>query len=217
MKFGGKADNLLKLAEDFSVPEFFVIAPDEPLENIFKRFDELGAVKVAVRSSALNEDGNNAAWAGQLETVLNVERSGLIEAIEHCRQSASSERAQAYAKAHAAESGGVAVIVQRMLHSRVSGVAFSKHPVTGEQKVVVEAVQGLGERLVGGQVTPDTYIENGEQHLAGETPILTDNELAEVRELTKRVEAFFGYPVDIEWAYEKNVLYLLQARPITTV
>ena len=149
--------------------------------------------------------------------MLNVERDGLIEAIEYCRRSADSERARAYAKSHAAESGGVAVIVQKMLDSRVSGVAFSKHPVTGAQKVVVEAVKGLGEQLVSGQVTPDTYIEDGEQHLSGDVPILTDNELAEVRELTKRVEGFFGHPIDIEWAYEKNVLYLLQARPITTV
>lgn len=217
MTRGGKADNLLKLTKDFAVPEFFVVASDEPLENVLERFDELGAVKVAVRSSALNEDGNNAAWAGQLETVLNVERVGLIEAISICRRSADSERAQAYAKAHKAESGGVAVIVQRMLDSRVSGVAFSKHPVTGEGTVVVEAVRGLGEQLVGGQVTPDTYIEDGEQHLTGQTSILTDNELAEIIQLTKRAEVVFGYPIDIEWAYEKNVLYLLQARPITTV
>ncbi len=217
MTFGGKADNLLKLSKDFRVPEFFIVAPEDALVAVLDRFDELGAEKVAVRSSAVNEDGRDAAWAGQLETVLDVEREGLIEAIEHCRESANSQRAQAYAKARATESGNVAVIIQKMLESRVSGVVFSRHPVTGEEKIVVEAVRGLGEQLVSGSVTPDTYIEGGEKYISGSTPILNEDELSEVFQLTKQVEQFFEYPVDIEWAYEDKQLYLLQARPITTV
>lgn len=215
--FGGKAGNLLKLKEEFRVPEFFVITPGESLDEVLEKFDKLGAGRVAVRSSAVNEDSRDAAWAGQLETVLNVDRNGLLEAIKACRESASSERAKAYAASHGIESGGVAVMVQKMIESRVSGVAFSKHPVTGESKVVVEAVQGLGEQLVSGQVTPDTYIEGGEQYIAGSGAILSDKELVEIIELTKKVESFLGYPVDIEWAFEGDALYLLQARPITTV
>lgn len=215
--FGGKADNLLKLANEFRVPEFFVIVSDDKLDHVFEKFDALGAEKVAVRSSAVNEDSKDAAWAGQLETVLNVERSGLLEAIQRCRESAHSERAKAYGEERGVESGGVAVIVQKMLQSRVSGVAFSKHPVTGEDKVVVEAVQGLGELLVGGTVTPDTYIEGGERYLSSSAAILNDKELEEVVLLTKRVELFLSYLVDIEWAYEDGSLYLLQARPITTI
>ncbi len=217
MTLGGKADNLLKLSKEFAVPEFFVVLPDEKLDNVLKKFEKLGAGQVAVRSSAVNEDSRDAAWAGQLETVLNVERNGLKEAIQTCRESANSERARAYAATHGIESGGVAVMVQKMIESRVSGVAFSKHPVTGESKVVVEAVRGLGERLVSGQVTPDTYIEDGERHIANNESIVTNKELAEIIELTKKVESFLGYPVDIEWAYEGDALYLLQARPITTV
>ena len=83
--------------------------------------------------------------------------------------------------------------------------------------MVVEAVRGLGEKLVGGLVTPDTYIESGERYLSRDVPILSDDELAEVILLTKRVAEFLGYAVDIEWAYEQDELYLLQARPITTV
>ncbi len=216
MALGGKADNLLKLSGDFRVPEFFVIAPNDELGDMFDRFDALGSERVAVRSSALNEDGKEAAWAGQLETYLNIERAGLIEAVKKCRASSSSERAKAYAEERGATSGGVAVIVQKMLQPRASGVAFSKHPVTGEQKAVVEAVRGLGEQLVGGLVTPDTYIEGGEQHLSGERAILNDDNLSEVVTLTKKVESFLGYPVDIEWVFEGDELYLLQARPITT-
>lgn len=214
---GGKAGNLLKLKKHFRVPEFFVITPDEKLDDVSEKFDKLGAKRVAVRSSAVNEDSKDAAWAGQLETVLNVERNGLLEAIQTCRESASSERAKAYAATHGVQSGGVAVIVQKMVESRVSGVAFSKHPVTGGARVVIEAVRGLGEQLVSGQVTPDTYIEGREQHLVGNEAILAEQELAEIVELTKKVENFFNYPVDIEWAYEGDMLYLLQARPITTV
>jgi len=217
MRLGGKAENLIKLRQELLVPEFFVIAPDDDLHDVLHKFDKLGAERVAVRSSAMNEDSKDAAWAGQLETFLNVERSGLLEAVERCRASAHSERVKAYAVAHQLESGGVAVIVQEMVQSRVSGVAFSKHPVSGEEKVVVEAVRGFGEQLVGGEVTPDTYIECGERYLSGVAQILSDEELAEVMALTKQVQAFFGYPVDIEWAYEGKKLYLLQARPITTV
>ena len=115
------------------------------------------------------------------------------------------------------ESGAVAVIVQKMVQPVASGVAFSKHPVTGEEKVVVEAVRGIGEQLVGGFVTPDTYVEGGEQFLSGSEAILRPNELQSVIDLTRRAETFLGYPVDIEWAYESEKLYLLQARPITTV
>lgn len=214
---GGKAGNLLKLQDEFRVPEFFVITTDEKLDDVFDKFDKLSAERVAVRSSAVNEDSKDAAWAGQLETALNVERDRLLEAIQTCRESASSERAKAYAVTHDVESGGVAVMVQKMVQSRVSGVAFSKHPVTGESKVVVEAVQGLGEQLVSGQVTPDTYIEGGEQYITGSGAIVSDKELVEIIELTKKVENFLGYPVDIEWAFEGDALYLLQARPITTV
>lgn len=214
---GGKASNLLKLSKEFLIPEFFVILPDDALENVLERFDSLGAEKVAVRSSAVNEDSKDAAWAGQLETVLDVERDALLEAVERCRSSTRSERAQAYALAKNLGSGDVAVIIQKMLRPETSGVSFSKHPVSGEEKVVVEAVRGIGEQLVGGFVTPDTYVENGEQFLSGPVAILRTGELQEVVALTRRVEKFFGYPVDIEWAYERKKLYLLQARPITTV
>ena len=214
---GSKAENLIRLSAVFRVPDFFVISPDELLTGIREKYDELGAERVAVRSSAINEDGVTAAWAGQLETKLNVTRENLIDAVKSCRRSAASEHAQAYARAHDMPAGDVAVIVQKMLNSRVSGVAFSSHPVTGSDEVVIEAVVGLGEQLVSGQVTPDMYCETGECHLAGDEPILSDDERAEVVALCKAVAMQLGYPVDIEWSYEGTDLYLLQARPITTL
>lgn len=225
MPVGGKARALAELARlGHEVPGAFVVLPSETLmpEVMLGAFDELDARNVAVRSSAINEDGDNAAWAGQLETKLNVERDGLIDAIEFCQNSAKSARAQAYAKAHEQQSGGVAVIVQRMLDSAISGVAFSKHPVTGQEAIVIEAVYGLGEQLVSGLVTPDTYVITepfviSEQHLAGGEPILNTKKLEEVTTLTRTIAEQFGHPVDVEWAYEGDVLYVLQARPVTTL
>lgn len=222
---GGKARSLATLINlGHIVPDGFVVLPDTELDDAELRdaFDELGAQRVAVRSSAINEDGENAAWAGQLETKLNVARDRLIDAIVACRESAKSARAQAYASAHGQESGGVAVIVQRMLASDISGVAFSKHPVTGHDAVVIEAVNGQGEQLVSGLVTPDTYVIDRshmttEQYLSGDQPILAVPQLEEVTQLTRSIAEQFGYPVDVEWAYEADVLYALQARPITTL
>lgn len=216
MTFGGKADALLWLQKDFLVPAFFVVTPEDDLGDVLEKFDTLGAEKVAVRSSGMQEDGQKTSWAGQLETYLGVGRDGVVEAVQKCRASAGSRRAQSYAKTHGSV-GGVAVIVQVMLQPAESGVAFSRHPVTGTEQVVVEAVKGLGKQLVNGSVTPDTYVENGDVHLSGKTPVLTGEQQREVTTLCKKVAQFLGYDADIEWAYEEDTLYLLQARPITTV
>lgn len=224
MPVGGKARSLVKLKlAGQRVPDGFVILPKRELDKteLFRAFDSLASERVAVRSSAVNEDGENTAWAGQLETKLNVGRDGLIDAIKACRESAKSARARAYAAAHSQESGEVAVIVQRMLNSDISGVAFSKHPVSGQDAVVIEAVKGQGEQLVSGLVTPDTYVIDQsdttvEQHLSGDLLILTSRQLEETAQLTRSIAEQFGYPVDVEWAYEDDILYVLQARPITT-
>lgn len=223
-KAGGKASSLAKLMQlGHMVPGGFVLLPGEVMDrrDLLASVDTLDSERFAVRSSAVNEDGKHAAWAGQLETKLNVERDGLIETIKLCRKSAESARAQAYAKARGEESGDVAVIVQRMLDSAVSGVAFSEHPVTGQDATVIEAVYGFGEQLVSGLVTPDTYVITepfviSEQHLAGDEPILNTKQLEEVTMLTRTIAEQFGFPVDIEWSYEQDTLYVLQARPITT-
>lgn len=210
---------LMELAAAFPIPDGFVITPDELLDEreILVWFSRLQASHVAVRSSALNEDSSDAAWAGQLDTFLHVTKDELLEKIARCRASAASPRALAYAASRNTESGEVAVIVHRMLDSRVSGVAFSHHPVTAEAQVVIEAVRGYGDMLVSGEVTPDTYIGNKIQNLAADEPVLQPNELKQVIELTLEVEKRLGHPVDVEWAFEGDTLYLLQARPITTV
>jgi len=229
---GGKAASLARLIQaGFRVPQGFVITTGSEMKmnskleaQILDQFDKMEAEKVAVRSSAVAEDGKNDAWAGQFDTFLNIKRHDLIKTIKKCWGSAGSERAKAYAKNKGIKSGAVAVIVQEMVPSEVAGVAFSVHPVTqNEQDVVIEAVRGLGEKLVSGTATPDTYVINKESldietdRAASNQPILNKTELTEITRQIVKIEELYGLPVDVEWAFAKNMLYILQSRPITTL
>jgi phosphoenolpyruvate synthase/pyruvate phosphate dikinase len=251
---GGKAAALGRLIKaTFRVPDGFVVSSQSfdtmttGLEKcILQAFDELQTEYVAVRSSAVNEDGHDAAWAGQLDTFLNVTRADLIARIKACWHSAGSERAQAYARQKNLEIGPVAVLVQAMIQSDVSGVAFSVHPVTQDaDNIVIEAGLGLGEAIVAGEITPDTYITNKSTHTivqkyissqtkllaqskagktvwhktghAGQEQKLTDKQIGELSGIIARLEVYFGYPIDAEWSLKNDVFYVLQARPITTL
>ncbi len=218
---GGKAINLMKLAEKFRVPIGFVISADDnsTYDDVLRHFDQLGVEKVAVRSSAVHEDGKDSSWAGQFDTYLNVDKDNVLEKIRACRSSSTTTRARAYATISHSDSGGVAVIVQAMLDPRASGVAFSHHPVTKNHVTVIEAVAGLGEKLVSGEVIPDTYIcsDPVEKLPSDSNCVLSDDEIKKVGALTQSIKELFDYPVDVEWAFERDVLYVLQARPITTL
>lgn len=251
---GGKASALgVMLRAGFRVPGGFVLSSGafrnmNPLiENmLLNAFDKLDSRFVAVRSSAINEDGKDAAWAGQLDTFLNCQREELIQKIKDCWESVGSERAESYAAQKGMERTQVAVIVQEMVDSEVSGVAFSAHPVTGNTaQVVIEAGLGLGEAVVSGHITPDTYIANKEdgrlleRYIAaqrsmlvrsadekntwrdtgpkGDAQKLTGEQIVDICRLSRELEILFKYPVDVEWAIKKNMLYILQCRPITTL
>jgi pyruvate,water dikinase len=116
---------------------------------------------VAVRSSATAEDSKIASWAGELETYLNVGEKGLLKHVQMCWSSLFTPRAIFYRfekKLHQ-QKVSVAVVVQKMIQSEVSGIAFTVHPVTKDyNQMVLEAGFGLGEAIVGGLVTPDTYV-----------------------------------------------------------
>jgi pyruvate,water dikinase len=250
---GGKASALGKLiSAGFDIPEGFVLATtaqtftSELRSEVLHWFNELTADFVAVRSSAIAEDGTNAAWAGQLDTFLNTSHSDLLKNIERCWRSSQSARAKSYAAQREVESGAVAVIVQKMIQGEVSGVAFSAHPITqNDQQIVIEAGLGLGEAIVSGQITPDTYVVQKspqtllEKHISAQTKRLVKNALGETNwqplenegksqklsdaniialsNLVEKIENYFGYPVDIEWALYSGKLYVLQSRPITTL
>lgn len=222
---GGKASSLATLLRaGFKVPAGFVVYPEAKLDDIEDWFDKLGATSVAVRSSALAEDGQKDAWAGQFDTYLNVTKKDLNAKIKACRDSAKNDRAKAYAKEKGLTSGGVSVIVQAMVPAEISGVAFSAHPVTqNKDQLVIEAVHGLADALVSGEVTPDTYVINKsdtriiEQHLSGQKPILPQQQLTKLAKKVSEIEKLYGFAVDVEWSIAAGQLYILQARPITTL
>ncbi|TSC94775.1 MAG: Uncharacterized protein CEN87_309 [Parcubacteria group bacterium Licking1014_1] len=130
-------------------------------KEILKEFDKLGAKYVAVRSSATAEDSKIDAWAGQLESYLYVEKKGLLKAVQKCWASLYTPRALFYRieRNMRRKQVSVAVVIQKMANSNVSGVCFTVHPVTKDKdQMIIEACWGLGEALVQGIITPDSYV-----------------------------------------------------------
>ncbi|MDB5661535.1 MAG: phosphoenolpyruvate synthase [Cypionkella sp.] len=230
---GGKARSLSRLAElGFAPPDFFVIpaagfshGPDAPIPDpgleaeLYRALQRLGPGPYAVRSSGQAEDGAAHSHAGQFDTVLNVASKDVMTAAAQVWRSGFSETVETY---RAVKSGGTAaapaVIVQRMIDARVAGVAFSADPVSGLRgRCVISAIAGLGERLVSGEEDGQSWVVTDQTITGGNTaPLLTDTELHAIADLTRRVEAAFGAPQDIEWAMDSQGLHILQARPITT-
>lgn len=227
---GGKAYGLSRLcAMNLSVPPAFVIrdasAGDFPAE-LEARYLALGSPRVAVRSSAVGEDGAEASFAGQYDTVLNVEGvDALRNAITACVQSVANERAQHYVQTQTAgESATMNVVVQTMVDARAAGVVFTADPVSARRDLlVIDAVEGLGEALVSGEATPDHYgvHAGGEivrRQLTGDSPILSDAQIRLIAEQAREAAQKEGQALDLEWAIDRDgTLYWLQARPITTL
>ena len=204
---------------------------------------------VAVRSSATAEDLPNASFAGQQETFLNVNGdSHLLLKVKECWASLFTERAIYYRHQQGFDHKkiGLAAVVQRMVQSDKSGVAFSIDPVTNDKsKIVIEAIFGLGEFIVQGRVTPDhyevdknsfvilkkevkqqkeKYVKNGIMNKVlrikskeGLLQKLTDEEILQVALLVKDIEKHYFFPQDLEWAIEKKKVFIVQSRPITTI
>lgn len=175
----------------------------------------------AVRSSATSEDLPDASFAGQYETVLSVSgRESIEAALKQCWASAFASHVDRYRSLRADGETAMAVLVQRMVSADAAGVAFSANPVTGSRdEVVVNSVRGLGDRLVSGRASPDEWVvADGQARCERNPEQAIDAELAiAIADLTRRVEAHYGTPQDIEWAVDASGLHLLQARPITTL
>ena len=191
----------------------------------------LGASRYAVRSSSPEEDLSGASFAGLYETILGVDAGSLEDAVRRCFGSCLNPRVLAYKREKGFEDFDpkIAVIVQELVDSEVAGVAFSLNPLTNDfDEVLINASWGLGEALVQGEITPDATVVdavNGEiveQRLGdkgGDRPdeaCLDRGRVAEIKDTVKGVEALYGEPVDVEWAYAADGLKVLQARPITT-
>ncbi|MFA7286580.1 MAG: PEP/pyruvate-binding domain-containing protein [Patescibacteria group bacterium] len=223
--------------------------PEDIVKEIEKEFSKLGAEFVAVRSSATAEDSAEAAWAGQLDTFLNTTKDTLLENVRRCWASLFTPRAIFYRieKGLLTAKISVAVVIQKMVQSEVSGVAFSVHPVTEDRnQMIIEAGFGLGEAIVSGQITPDSYVitkipfaisdkniyfqkqllrkakgVGNEWHelneKAGSKPALSDKQALRLAKIVVGIEEHYGVPCDIEWAFEADQFFITQSRPITTL
>jgi phosphoenolpyruvate synthase/pyruvate phosphate dikinase len=230
--FGAKAANLGRLASaGFPVPPGFVVTPAaeghlrDASPQMLESAAALGACRFAVRSSGTAEDLEDASFAGQYETFLNVCPEGLPEAVARVFASASAPRVSAYKEDRAEVTGEdehppMAVLVQVMVEADSAGVAFTADPVTGRRdEVVITAVRGLGEKLVSGEAVGDEWVARGEDATPRRESkgAITRRLALEVAGLARRVEAHFGCPQDVEWAISGGALYLLQARPMTAL
>jgi pyruvate,water dikinase len=224
-----------------------IVAAAEPPAEIAEAYAALGDdPPVAVRSSACAEDSETASYAGQQETYLHVRGAGqVLDRVRDCWASFFSERAIFYRQTKGSlDDLGMAVVVQRMVRADVAGVLFTCDPVRGRSdRMVVEAVLGLGEAAVSGHVTPDHYIlkrdgtirkaqvaqqpfaivpveaggvEERELGSEGGEQKLAEEQLRELARLGADLEERLGRPQDIEWAVEGGEIYVLQARPVTT-
>ena len=240
--------------------------PKDLAKIFLSEFKKLKTKFIAVRSSATAEDSAVASWAGELETYLNTTEKNLLENIKKCWSSLFTQRALFYAfekqvftkkhqqKIRAGTSKmkdsypvSVAVVVQKMVQSEISGVCFTAHPVTEDKnQMVIEAGYGLGEAIVSGQITPDTYVVDKRDFSIADInfseqsrmivkkksegvewkPVaknkknqqkLTGKQIIELAKLCVRLEKHYKHPQDIEWALEKGKLYITQSRPITTL
>lgn len=212
---GGKAFGLARLAmSGCCVPDFFVITADtnfddERFSSDLNRFaKKLNCELFSVRSSGVNEDAREKSYAGQFLTRLNVKQSDLLQAVRCVKDSFS--RADAYAgKAPSSAVDKIAVIVQKQITGARSGVLFTES-WSSRKEVVIESVEGAGESLVGGNVTPTISRFNKDA-----VPEVEGVEGQLLREAL-RLEKEWGIPLDIEWTISDK-LYLLQARPLTAL
>src|SRR5688572_5801673 len=231
---GGKAAALAALARaGEAIPAWFAISATdsdpgpELCDSVVAALREIcpDGRAVAVRSSAVDEDGNAHSFAGQLESFLNVPHADVIENVMRVRASGRSERIESYRRSSGLNGPARApgVLIQRMVNAQWAGVAFSADPVTGDRsRAVVAAVKGLGDGLVSGERDADTFglDSNGSivsRQDASEPSDIPLELVSRVAALARRISEHFGTPQDIEWAFEGETIFLLQARPITTL
>jgi len=204
---------------------------------------------VAVRSSATAEDLPTASFAGQQDTFLNVSNpEDLLDKVRKCWSSLFTPRAIAYRSSKGFDQKKIklAVVVQRMVSSKVSGIMFTVDPNSELPHIIIEAGYGLGEAMVGGKVTPDTYVvdkfhrkiinkriarqtwrlvrgkggdsvrEDVDSDLANKQKI-TDEEILALADIGNQIELHYDKPMDIEWCIEDGETFVVQARPVTTL
>jgi len=204
-------------------------------------------IYVAVRSSATAEDLEDASFAGQQETFLNVKgKTNLFEKVRRCFASLFTSRATYYRNKKDFDhlETKLTVVVQKMVNAEKSGVIFSKNPSNQDDKIIVEAVFGLGEGIVSGRITPDSYTVSRDLNIVSRkisnkkiavtrsnegqvdvklnnelsnSQVLKEHEIKKLAEIALKLEEHYSKPQDIEFAIEDNKIYIVQTRAITTL
>ena len=232
-----KTENIVKVIKEHKIKEEFL----KEIENIAENNSYY-----AVRSSSIEEDSSNFSFAGQFETYLYVKKENIIEKVKEVWISSFSNHVMKYRKEGKInnEINVPAVIIQEMVNSEKAGVGFSVNPVNGNyDEIVISGTYGLGTSIVDGDENGDLFIYNKKtkeikkeirtkkirqvldfenkkikaEEINIEDEVLNDSEVQELGENIINIEKYYGKPQDMEWAFEKGKLYILQSRPITTL
>ena len=232
-----KIENIIRIIKNHKIKEEF----EKEIENALNEESYY-----AVRSSSIEEDSSNFSFAGQFETYLYVKKENMLEKIKEVWISSFSNHVMKYRKEGKInnEINVPAVIIQEMVNSEKAGVGFSVNPVNNNyDEVVISGTYGLGTSIVDGDENGDLFIYNKKtkeikkeirtkkirqvldfenkkiktEEINIEEEILNDREVCELGENIINIEKYYGKPQDMEWAFEKEKLYILQSRPITTL
>lgn len=215
-------DNINEISNDITNLFSGFRVPEKIITEIVKRLDN--NKKYAVRSSAAKEDLEGLSFAGQYSSFLNV--SGIEEVLTsviNCYKSMYEKPSLSYLINNKVDLNNLemSVIIQEMVNSEISGIAFTLNPLTGNDKeIVVEIAKGQGENIVRGRVNPESYIYNWFEEkydYSKNNKLIKKEQLNNLMDTLLKIQMFFGYPCDIEFAFEECKLYILQARPITKI
>ena len=216
---GGKGQSLIRMTRmGLPVPEGVVITAGTSAEEAKEALSSLSdKYTYAVRSSALGEDGADNSFAGQYETITDVAKADLVNAIKAVKASADNARVKEYLNNANSAASDIAVVVQRFVKPEFAGVLFTADAVTGNSREFVgNFVEGEGEALVSGQKNAREFrIDAVRYSFSGDEAMR--RHAKKLYRYAKKIRDGFGFEVDIEWAVSGGKLYILQARPITTL
>ncbi len=227
-RFGGKGTALARLTEmGLPVPDGYVIETSafengvmngsarNELETLISRLSPKHTY--AVRSSALSEDGENASFAGAYETVTDVKREDIYAAVKQAVMSADSMRVRQYAENRGASDSGIAVVIQRFVPPEFAGVVFTADPISGNAGIMTgNYVRGMGEALVSGEKNAAEFSFNAVKYAYTGSKEF-EKYAKRLFKCCSAIRNLYRRPMDIEWAVSKGKLYILQARPITSL
>ena len=225
--YGAKAAHLSKMKRaGFPVPDGFVISAAAFFSFFIEKNDmtalvaeigselkRVGAPKYMVRSSAIGEDSDENSFAGQLDSFISSDQeSEIIAYLQKCWASYNKENVRVYEKQSRKKLNGMGVVIQKLIEPDFAGVVFTRSHLK-EGQLLVEYVEGHGEKLVSGEVVPKSF------HYSSKESVQDKDFLPELKEglvIAEQIERFYGSPTDIEWAIKEGIFYVVQARPITS-